>query len=90
MHHPAFYAMARVHARRALREQGKSFSEINEAMNLTDNDLIDSVADDVPPMVGSIGDGKIIQAIIDFFKSPQGQAIIAALVKMILSLLVAA
>ena len=35
----------------------------------------------------AIGDGKIIDAIIDFFKSPQGQALIEALIKLILSLL---
>jgi hypothetical protein len=36
---------------------------------------------------GALGDGTIIQAILDFFKSPQGQAVIAALVKLLLTAL---
>lgn len=35
----------------------------------------------------SIGDGHIIQAIIDWLKSPEGQAFIAALIKIILGAL---
>jgi hypothetical protein len=37
--------------------------------------------------VGAIGDGHIIKAIIDWLKTPQGQAFIKALISIILALL---
>lgn len=47
-----------------------------------------SVAAPSPGTVGAIGDGTIVKAILDFFKSPQGQQIIDAIVKLLLGLLV--
>jgi hypothetical protein len=42
---------------------------------------------EVEGAVGKLGDGTILQAILDFLKSPQGQQLIDALVKMLLALL---
>ncbi len=41
------------------------------------------------PVVGAFGDGHIIAAIVAFLQSPQGQALMAALIKLLLGLLVA-
>ena len=43
-----------------------------------------------PGAVGAIGDGKIIAAIIAFFQSPAGQALLAALVQALIALLAGA
>jgi hypothetical protein len=84
-----FYA--KVHARRELSNQGYSFRQINEAMQHVDGQAVSAAAmmagPEVEGAVGKLGDGTILQAILDFLKSPQGQQLIDALVKMLLALL---
>lgn len=57
------------------------------ALLLPDAEKIASAKMGAQVKVGALGDGKIIEAIIAFFKSPQGQAILDALVKLLLGLL---
>lgn len=82
----------RIQCRRALRAQGYGLFEINSVIGAIDDAEITATAAAIGPecvaAVGAIGDGTIIQAIIDFFKSPQGQALLDALVKMLIGLLV--
>lgn len=86
-HGPVFYLFARTKARQALRAKGYSFRQINSAMDELDDDSIDVVAEDSKITVGAIGDGSIIAAIIAFFQSEQGQALIKALVEMLIALI---
>lgn len=83
---------ARIQCRRELRRQGYGFQEINSVIGAVDADEMHATAASISPecaaRVGALGDGTIIQAIIDFFKSPQGQELLAALVKMLIGLLV--
>lgn len=78
--------------RRELLAKGKSRSEINQYIDNIDEDAVSSAAEsnDVSMAampVGKLGDGTIIQAILGFLKSPQGQQLIAALVQMLLHLM---
>lgn len=92
MAHPFLYPLARAAARRELRRQGKSFSESFRLVDDATDEMVDvAVAyagvGPVAVMQG-LGDGKIIDAILEFLRSEQGQAVIAALVKLLLGLLV--
>jgi hypothetical protein len=71
-----------------------------DALDLLDSDLgpklLDQAVGDASkatgqtiefPKPGAFGDGSIIQAILEWFKSPQGQAVIAALIKILLAAL---
>lgn len=91
MSHPLLTFYAKVHARRELSKQGYSFRQINDAMSQVDGQAVDAAAfsagPDAEKAVGALGDGQIIQAILDFLKSPQGQALLDALVKMLIALL---
>lgn len=88
---PIFYAMARLACRRELRRQGYSFPQISEMMDAADDDVIDAAeaAAGGSMPVAAIGDGKVLDAVLDFLRSEQGQALIAALVKLLLTLLAA-
>lgn len=89
MHGPVYYTVVRLATRRELRQQGYRFSEINTAMDGCDDDVIDAAEIVTGVQVGAIGDGKVIQAILDFLKSEQGQQLIAALIQMLLLLIAA-
>lgn len=85
MAHP----LLKIQVRNGLRRQGKSFSEINSIMDGWDDGLPDIAASMLPgehqaAAVGAIGDGTLIQALIEFLKSPAGQALIAMLIKLLL------
>jgi hypothetical protein len=94
------YTQARIQTRIALRKQVGVLKAI-QAMNNWDDGLLDTAVDQVsatnPELgaeaaatmsaVGAIGDGTILKAIIDFFKGPQGQQIIDAVVKLLLHLI---
>ena len=56
-----------------------------------DDETIDAVAAAGGPMAtaAGLGDGKILDAILEFPRSEQGQMLIAALVKLLLGLLAA-
>lgn len=84
---------ARVRSRcaRALLAAGYTSDEIESVIDIVDSPTIQSVAaqcgPEVSAKVGALGDGTIINAIIEFFKSPEGQALISALVKMLIAML---
>lgn len=86
---PLFNTRARIRARLALRDKGYSRAQINFAMDACDDDMISSALAESGADVSAIGDGTIIGAIIEWLKSPQGQAFIDALLKLLLGLLVA-
>lgn len=75
-----------------LRQRGYGLFEARRLAQSVDEDSIQlalsMVPHEVAAKVGAFGDGSILDAIISFFKSEQGQALIAALVKLILGLLV--
>lgn len=73
-------------------QQSLSFRDTNRAMSYWDEELIAMAAIqakvEVPDFDGmALGDGTIIQAIIDFFKSEAGQKLIDAIVQLLLSLI---
>lgn len=90
---PIFNVAVRMKLREELRKKGKGPLEIARLMKHIDDEVINSVMADAETLSGvkvvgtAIGDGKIIGAIIDFFKSPQGQALLDALIKLLLGLL---
>ena len=75
--------------RRALRDKGYSRSEINFAIDAIDDDMVTVAMTEAGVDASAIGDGSIIGAIIDWLKSPQGQAFLDALLKLLLGLLMA-
>jgi len=87
----------RIALRDALKADPRGFTQdsIDEAMDHVDRQAVQYACDDsgVPMSAmpnGKIGDGTIINAILTFLKSPQGQAIITALVNALLHVLVPA
>lgn len=91
MRGPVFRTMIRVRASRGLRRLGYSHVEVAEMMDDCDDDVIDaaavSAAVTIPPTTGAIGDGSIIAAIVEFLKSEQGQALIKALIALLIGLI---
>lgn len=93
-----FNLQTRIRTRLALRLQGKGFWEIQEAMANWSDDLIPIAANmakvKVPEAlmaveatgdgVGALGDGTILQAIWDFLNSPEGKALIQALLMLLM------
>lgn len=89
MAHPVFYELTRLRARVELRRMGYKRDEVNSIMDgATDSaiDLAAITAGSTLPTMTAIGDGTILQAIIDFLKSPAGQQLIAALIALLLGL----
>lgn len=87
---PIFYLRTRLELRKALRHRGMNFLDINAVMADLKDEAIDSVVKAMPEVtaaVGAFGDGSIIQAIIDFFASPAGQALIQALISILIGLI---
>lgn len=90
-----FHLGLRIEVRLALRAQGKGFWAIQEAMSNWSDDLPQIAAGmagiSIPANLTSdteaIGDGTIWKAIIDFLKSPAGQALIQALLALLLGFL---
>jgi len=88
---PLFYRLVKMRTRLALRRRGVSGLDAWAAVEDMDDETIDAVAAAGGPMAtaAGIGDGKILDAILEFLRSEQGQALIAALVKLLLGLLAA-
>ena len=88
-----FNIALRAKIRQELRAKGYGIVESARLANQTTDEVINFVMADAEALSGTkvvgtaIGDGKIFQAIIDFFKSPQGQALLDALLKLLLGLL---
>lgn len=85
MAHP----LLKLRVRAGLRAQGKGFSEINSIMDGWDDELPSIAAGMLPEAesaaaVGALGDGTLIQALIDFLKSPAGQALVQLIIKLLL------
>lgn len=86
MQHPIFYALTRAATRREMRQRGYPLGQIREALEACADELIDAAAVRSGG-VGAIGDGKIVEAVIEFLKSPQGQALIDVLIKILTAVL---
>jgi hypothetical protein len=87
-----FCVLVRAEARKAYRAQGFSFGESwRKAAELTDDVIAAAVPDAEKvagvKVVGQLGDGSLLAALIEFLKSPQGQALIQALLKLLMGLL---
>lgn len=87
-----YHIGARLALRVELRKRGMA-SRISEFTEAATDDVIDLTAEDLLAQqqiqlpTGAFGDGKIIDAIISFFQSPQGKALIDALIKLLIGLL---
>lgn len=87
------HVITRVFTRAALKRQGYSHAEIAPMLELATDELIDGVAAaegvDFPTVCGDVvilmSGGGIIEALIAFLQSEQGQALIAALVKVLIA-----
>jgi hypothetical protein len=64
---------------------------LKKARDIADDDTLNALAPDAEKLTGqkfgAIGDGSIWQAIVDFIKSPAGQALIKALIDMIIHMI---
>jgi hypothetical protein len=83
---PLFRIRTQLAVAAGLREQGYGLLEARQLSKTVDDDLIHHAATVADVSLGAIGDGTILQAILDFFKSPVGQALIAALIKLLTGL----
>lgn len=87
-HSKAFYAAVRMHAAKQLRAEGHGILESRKLANKLTDEVIDQSIPDAEAVAGAkfgaIGDGTILQKIIDFFNSPTGKSIIDALVQILL------
>jgi hypothetical protein len=90
VYHPALVLAARAKVREQLRARGHSFVEALHLANQVDAGTLAAAASVAPPEVGlklgTLGDGSILQSILDFLQSDLGRA----LVQIVLSLLLAA
>ena len=89
---PVACVAVRLQVFKQLRAQGHSVRESFQINRGATDELITGLVPEAEKVssqkFGAIGDGKILQAIIDFFQSPQGQQLITALVQMLIHLLV--
>lgn len=91
---PVACAAVRLELAKELRKKDPTltrFAALRKAQDVADDDTINALRTEAEKVAGqkfgAIGDGTILQAIIDFFKSPQGQALIAALIQMLIHLI---
>ena len=87
-HSKAFYAAVRMQAAKHLRADGHGILESRRLANKLTDEVIDQSIPDAEAVAGAkfgaIGDGTILQKIIDFFNSPTGKGIIDALIQILL------
>jgi hypothetical protein len=83
-HHPLRDAFIR---RRVMLElvktHGYSRDEAREMTAELDDGLIQTALNQTEGAMQAIGDGTLLQKLIDFIQSPQGQALIALLIKLL-------
>lgn len=86
-----FYSRTRIQVRAELQRRGYSFRDASDLASDLDDDTIDAavVEADAVAQVSAIGDGRIIDAIIGFFKSPAGQMLLDLLLKLLIGGLLA-
>jgi hypothetical protein len=93
MRHRLFNGLTKLRTRTTLREQGYGVDEASALLANCESAQIEQAAKQANVSlpennaVGAIGDGTIINAILEFLKSEQGQALIAALIQILLSLI---
>ncbi len=87
MARPLFHALVRLRVAAGLREHGHSVLDARHLSESLTSEVIDAQTAATPEAVGAIGDGTIIQAIVDFFKSPAGQQLIQALIQLLIGLI---
>jgi len=94
MFHPFFVQRTKLLARLGLRRKGCTSQQIEDVLNDYNHDTIIAAAAieniSIPVFdteVGVIGDGTIWHKIVDWIKSPEGQALIAAIIKMLFILI---
>lgn len=90
MAHPVLILLARAKAREQLRAQGKGVLESFRLAGQVDEDVVSAAVGLAPPDVsvkaatfGSIGDGSILKAIMDFLNSDLGKALVALIISLI-------
>ena len=85
-----FRARTQMAVASALRQKGFGILETRRLAASVDDDTIHLAMSMAPPSVanavGALGDGSILQAILDFFASPLGQQLIQLLVSLLLGL----
>lgn len=85
---PVACAVVRMHLRDEYKKKGMSLVERVRKANEATDDVINGLVADAEKVAGkkfgAIGDGTILNVIIEFFKSPQGQALIAALIELLI------
>lgn len=84
MRHPLFNALVRRAARRELEKRGYTDQNIDDMLACATSDVIADAQAKAGVEMGAIGDGTILNAIIEFLKSPAGQALIQALIALLL------
>lgn len=81
---PLFRVRTQLGVAAGLREKGYGLLEARRLSQTVDDDLITAAAMQAGVPTGAIGDGTILQAIIDFFKSPLGQSLIQAIIALLI------
>ena len=85
---PVACAVVRMHLREEYRKKGMGLVERIKKANEASDDVINGLVPDAEKVAGkkfgAIGDGTIIQAIIDFLNSPAGKALIDALIQLLI------
>lgn len=85
-----FRARTQIAVASALRQRGYGILEARRLAASIDEDTLHLAMSMAPPAVVSavvpVGDGGIIQAILDFFASPLGQQLIQILISLLLGL----
>lgn len=84
---PLLTMVARAKCRAALRDKGYTFRQINRVIDSVDDDAVSWAMETTQIDASAIGDGTLIDKIFEWFKSPQGQAFLDALLKLLLGLL---
>jgi hypothetical protein len=86
---PLLYTLLKMATSVQLKRKGISLSDSQAALSQLDGGIIDGVAADAgvayPAEKGA--SGQIIAALLAFLASPQGQALMAALIQMLISLI---
>ena len=80
---PLVYDMVRLSVHRKLVKGGMSHADATAETSGLTNSVIDGSLKQLGVKVGAFGDGTILQEIIAFIESAQGQALIALLIKLI-------
>lgn len=88
-----FKPMVRMAVRRRLREKGYGPVEAFRITNELTDDLIDQVRAEVAPEAAAIdgsavAGGPVVDAILEFFRSDAGKALVEAILKILLGILV--